>query len=740
MSARAVNDTMRLLKWMICGTCLILPWAVAKDYYVSQQGDDGNSGSSSLPFATIQQAAAVMQAGDVCYIHAGRYAESVTLRKSGKKGERIRFVAVQPGTVTIDGTDVISKPWQKHRGNIYKVRLPGPTEQVFYQSKPMTWARWPNMTYSENWQDDKKWARSEEGSRPGEIRCAELSELNQRDLSGAYCFLKYAKGNNTFSRPITKWSPDQGRLQWDDRGFYENKMTAEDGPSGSPKLKQEILQRVLRNNEFYLAGSLELLDTQEEWFFNPDDSSLYLMLPDGILPPAGSVRVKSRDLGMRGENLEYVSVEGIDFFGCSLNFGGICQRIELTQCRFYYPDEELFFPDRKAVKESYPIQPVSIAGVNCTVRKCLIDGSARSSLSMVGGGHEVLDCVVTEGNRHGRHDDKAIEVAYRANAIRLHWKEKKVRQLEKERGKNLVKHCTVYNNGGIAVYLLGSSPQHGGGNIAYNHLFNNNRYCVDISSIYVPMGNRWQGGAFHHNWIHNVNGLAYRVDIMGEDVVYHHNVTWETGSGYEAEGYSYKVFNNTTLLPNRESWHQVIISQHRFLGIEDESKHDYTFPTVTEWLICNNLAYQYTDRVSLRELPKFRESRQKKILAKGRGKSFQQALKLGVGNIHHNYVIENPADLFVSVESDTLDLRPKKGSPLVDAGSVIDGVAEPFSGKAPDIGAYEYGGDYWYPGATWMPDGLPVPTTMAEANQLARRLQKGTSFAGKKQNVIELTH
>ncbi len=37
-----------------------------KDYYVSQNGDNGNPGSKDKPFKTIQKAADVMAAGDTC--------------------------------------------------------------------------------------------------------------------------------------------------------------------------------------------------------------------------------------------------------------------------------------------------------------------------------------------------------------------------------------------------------------------------------------------------------------------------------------------------------------------------------------------------------------------------------------------------------------------------------------------------------------------------------------------------
>ena len=43
------------------------------------------------------------------------------------------------------------------------------------------------------------------------------------------------------------------------------------------------------------------------------------------------------------------------------------------------------------------------------------------------------------------------------------------------------------------------------------------------------------------------------------------------------------------------------------------------------------------------------------------------------------------------VDPDSVDLRPAEGSPLIDAGGVIPAVNEDYTGRAPDLGAYERG-------------------------------------------------
>lgn len=63
-------------------------------------------------------------------------------------------------------------------------------------------------------------------------------------------------------------------------------------------------------------------------------------------------------------------------------------------------------------------------------------------------------------------------------------------------------------------------------------------------------------------------------------------------------------------------------------------------------------------------------------------------------NIIHNFLGDN-LDLR---DPGNLDFRPKQTSPLVDAGSAVPGVAAGYSGRATDIGAYEFGGENWKPG------------------------------------------
>ena len=62
------------------------------------------------------------------------------------------------------------------------------------------------------------------------------------------------------------------------------------------------------------------------------------------------------------------------------------------------------------------------------------------------------------------------------------------------------------------------------------------------------------------------------------------------------------------------------------------------------------------------------------------------------------------------------DFRPREGSVLIEAGVHVPGITDGYVGKAPDIGAYEYGAQsYWIPGYQAPRASSPVPPNGAAA-------------------------
>jgi len=70
---------------------------------------------------------------------------------------------------------------------------------------------------------------------------------------------------------------------------------------------------------------------------------------------------------------------------------------------------------------------------------------------------------------------------------------------------------------------------------------------------------------------------------------------------------------------------------------------------------------------------------------------------------------DHTRDRKVLTGADAADLRPRAGSPIVDAGCLIPGVNDDFTGKAPDLGAYEAGRPVSHYGPrTQVPEGVVI--------------------------------
>lgn len=115
------------LGWLVVGLGA-LPWAWGREWVVAQdhpQASDENPGTAERPFKTISRAAQGVEPGDVVVVKAGLYREGVALRRSGRPGQPILFVADPPGSVVITGADPIDG-WERMPGEEPIYRVPWP--------------------------------------------------------------------------------------------------------------------------------------------------------------------------------------------------------------------------------------------------------------------------------------------------------------------------------------------------------------------------------------------------------------------------------------------------------------------------------------------------------------------------------------------------------------------------------------------------------------------------------------
>lgn len=96
----------------------------AKEYHVSKNGNNNNSGTYEAPLFTIQAAANLALPGDIITVHEGIYREHVSPPRGGSgDNNRIVYRAAENESVEIRGSELI-RGWEKLAGNVWRVILP----------------------------------------------------------------------------------------------------------------------------------------------------------------------------------------------------------------------------------------------------------------------------------------------------------------------------------------------------------------------------------------------------------------------------------------------------------------------------------------------------------------------------------------------------------------------------------------------------------------------------------------
>ncbi|MFC1760854.1 right-handed parallel beta-helix repeat-containing protein [Planctomycetota bacterium] len=653
--------------------------AFSATYYVSPSGNDGNPGTSEeKPFRVVQHAIDKMNAGDILVVLDGLYSGTLKLKSGITMRAKNPRKAIFGGVESLQGTS-----FTKHSGNVYKAKIDAPPKQLFYQNIPMTWASWPNVTWADNWVMSKRWVTGDQVDSDKAIK-ADFSRIKGLDLTGGVCYLR------------DKFSV----RRHDIKSFDGSKLTlASTDDRGRTK-----------SSVFFLCGAVDLVDSPGEWAYK--DSTLYFYPPDGKQPKGAELFAQTIDYTINeAQAVSDISIEGVDFFATSVKLEAPGNKnIKFRNVHFTYTGGEVDYNGNQLQRET--MRAIQMAGTKILFDKCLFANARHSGLTFSNApDFTVQNCVFMENNPTGSFGARALTV--RAN------------------GPFTITRNTFFNVNADAISVsFGGYQGTGNPHISYNNIFNAGVFNPDVSGVYLPNKNmHWT--EFHHNWAHNCNGNAVRLDQAGQHFSVHHNVCWASKRGLNLEGFdSFNIYNNTSVLNRNDCFITRNVDDKRKGNGDATPSHDFSFPPIDDWNVLNNLVTEFMDRVGPSEKSQYGSSSNKGILHPDRPQRWDGSIPVtDRGDVQGN-LTGFSQDIFTNGTLAGINLIPSddvvKNGAVQAAKLASEGIDDLDSFR----GAYDVGEtNPWIPGSDWMPYGLPLLNTMAKSEAFAKRVRPGSILA-----------
>ncbi len=464
------------------------------------------------------------------------------------------------------------------------------------------------------------------------------------------------------------------------------------------------------SNQYFLSGSPVLLDAPGEWAFDSSSSSLLFWPPQDLgndtvscKPPDGAIDVKIRKfvivqsaatlqdaesaapshphipshellphvndalversasaLSTPGQQLNNFQLDGVELLGATFALGK-CASCRVTNVLVRYPS---FDPD---IRETLPVHGKThttvLSGDGNLIENVTVLFSNNDGISFSGDNGVLQNVLIAFTDYLGTLSYKPLG-AYGHNMT--------------------ITRTTAYafGNAGIVTYTppgtagtassAGMWP--GTMDVSYSHVHGGGRIGRDHSLLYTggsPQAQHAAGVRWHHNVIHNATEKCLRADDMSMHTVMDHNVIFDcgiypdaeersakSGLGIAAKGDAHLVFANTIFHTN--STDLCVPSCPRFNFPAQNARSN----------IFNNAAHNDT----------------------GAPCSCNDTYRDRPGGNQSGIYTGTDLEL---VDPANFDFRPKRTSPLVDAGVIFPPFTDGFSGDAPDIGALEFSEPMW---------------------------------------------
>ena len=605
-------------------------------YFVSSQGSDNNPGTIKQPFKTIQKCADTVQPGSNCWIREGTYREKVRPQISGSESQPITFAAYKEEQVIISGTELVTD-WSKHRDAIYRVKIDLPVDG--YSDTGF----FANQIFVG-------------GKMVPEARLPNLSPehdfLRPNLLGGGLESLggTAAKIQNEAVPELTEgW---KGGRVWANEWY-----TTRTGEITGGTAKQLLAKMTAAWDRgaywFYLFGKLELLDDRGEWFYDGNNQQLYLWSIDDQAPK--TVEVKQRNLAFDLSDRSFITVRNLNLFANTITTSDRSTGVIIDGVRAKYVSHYMTLPPVPESEKPYEADDamflaahahdtgIQLRGNNNVLKNSVIDWSAGNGVLLEGNNHQVTNNIIVNTNYQATY---AAPVRINGNG-------------------HQISHNTIKRTGRDAINFDWHTAGTDGRNleISYNDISEFGMLSTDLGGIYVCCHINLEGGSINHNWIHDAQSFSpfwgtrgIYLDLETFNSTVHHNVVWNlNGSDHNygivagsPRGYD-RVFNNT------------------FLG--------------KVWLEGENV--------------------------EARNNIFAASESIGAKSASNNLFIDTDAKFTRSPQAETkslsgatADFTLQPDSPAIDVGIEIPQITADFTGKSPDVGAYEHNAPAWKAGSS----------------------------------------
>ena len=605
-------------------------------YFVSSQGSDNNPGTIKQPFKTIQKCADTVQPGSNCWIREGTYREKVRPQISGSESQPITFAAYKEEQVIISGTELVTD-WSKHRDAIYRVKIDLPVDG--YSDTGF----FANQIFVG-------------GKMVPEARLPNLSPehdfLRPNLLGGGLESLggTAAKIQNEAVPELTEgW---KGGRVWANEWY-----TTRTGEITGGTAKQLLAKMTAAWDRgaywFYLFGKLELLDDRGEWFYDGNNQQLYLWSIDDQAPK--TVEVKQRNLAFDLSDRSFITVRNLNLFANTITTSDRSTGVIIDGVRAKYVSHYMTLPPVPESEKPYEADDamflaahahdtgIQLRGNNNVLKNSVIDWSAGNGVLLEGNNHQVTNNIIVNTNYQATY---AAPVRINGNG-------------------HQISHNTIKRTGRDAINFDWHTAGTDGRNleISYNDISEFGMLSTDLGAIYVCCHINLEGGSINHNWIHDAQSFSpfwgtrgIYLDLETFNSTVHHNVVWNlNGSDHNygivagsPRGYD-RVFNNT------------------FLG--------------KVWLEGENV--------------------------EARNNIFAASESIGAKSASNNLFIDTDAKFTrlpqaetKSLSGATADFTLQPDSPAINVGIEIPQITADFTGKSPDVGAYEHNAPAWKAGSS----------------------------------------